>query len=233
MTAVDEMENFGVDELFKDDEPALQEAVEDEKSDVPDTDAQEKKRSALKGVFDWFDSIVLSVIAVVLAFTFLFRVVGIVGNSMNNTLHNGDRVIIYNFMYEPKVGDIVVISRNASNDRADMESGKEPIIKRVIAVEGDLVDIKFEDGIGHVYVNGVLKNEGYIREYISESSPINDPISFPAFVPDGCIFVLGDNRNDSLDSRSGLIGEEGMIDTRYVLGKAVLRLFPLKDMRWL
>ena len=69
--------------------------------------------------------------------------------------------------------------------------------------------------------------------YISEDNMIINPISFPAFVPDGCIFVLGDNRNESLDSRSADIGEYGMVDTRYVLGKAVLRIFPFNKLRWL
>ena len=203
------MDDFGVNNLFnEDDEPEMQV--------MPVT--ENKKKAALVSAFDWLDSIVVSVIAVVLIFTFLFRVVGIVGDSMN-------------LFYTPKVGDIVVISRNATNNREDMHAGNEPIIKRVIAVEGDSVDIRFEDGIGYVYVNGVLKNETYIKEYISDEKPIINPISFPAFVPDGCIFVLGDNRNESLDSRSADIGEYGMIDTRYVLGKAVLRLFPFDKIR--
>ncbi len=218
------MDDFGVSDLFtEDNEP---EAVEENQT-------ADKKAGFLVGAFDWLDSIVASVIAVVLIFTFLFRVVGIVGDSMNDTLQNNDRVVIYNLFYTPKVGDIVVISRNASNNREDMHEGNEPIIKRVIAVAGDSVDIRFEDGIGYVYVNGVLKNETYIKEYISESTVISNAISFPAFVPDGCIFVLGDNRNKSLDSRSAYIGEYGMVDTRYVLGKAVLRVFPFNKMGWL
>ena len=218
------MDDFGVNNLFD-------EAIEPEAEDVDN--ASDKKKSTLIGAFDWLDSIVVSVIAVVLVFTFMFRVVGIVGDSMNNTLQENDRVIICNLFYTPKVGDIVVISRNASNNREDMHAGNEPIIKRVIAVEGDTVDIRFENGIGYVYVNGVLKNETYIKEYISEDNMIINPISFPAFVPDGCIFVLGDNRNESLDSRSADIGEYGMVDTRYVLGKAVLRIFPFNKLRWL
>ena len=152
---------------------------------------------------------------------------------MNNTLEENDRVFIYNLFYTPKAGDIVVISRNSSNDSALQESGKEPIIKRVIAVAGDTVDIRFEDGIGYVYVNGVLQDEPYIREPISEYKPILEAIRFPAFVPDGCIFVMGDNRNASLDSRSALIGDCGMIDTRYVLGRAVLRIYPFHKIGWL
>lgn len=218
------MDDFGVNDLFTE---------ENEPEIVTEPETDDNRASLLVGAFDWLDSIVASVIAVVLIFTFLFRVVGIVGDSMNDTLQENDRVVIYNLFYTPQVGDIVVISRNVSNNREDMHEGNEPIIKRVIAVAGDSVDIRFEDGIGYVYVNGVLKNETYIKEYISESNPIVNPISFPAFVPDGCIFVLGDNRNESLDSRSAYIGEYGMVDTRYVLGKAVLRVFPFNKMGWL
>ena len=145
---------------------------------------------------------------------------------MNNTLEDGDRVIVYHLFYTPKVGDIVVISRNVSNEHENLNQGNGPIIKRVIAVAGDTVDIRYEDGVGYVYVNGVLRNEPYIREYIAQNKAIPAAINLPATVPEGCVFVMGDNRNNSLDSRSALIGTDGMIDTRYILGHAVLRVYP-------
>lgn len=229
---MEESNYFDVSNLLEDIVPDRPDAWK-EPSPEPSAPDSEPQESVLAGIFDWLDSIVMSVIAVVLIFTFLFRLVGIVGSSMNNTLEENDRVFIYNLFYTPKAGDIVVISRNSSNDSALQESGKEPIIKRVIAVAGDTVDIRFEDGIGYVYVNGVLQDEPYIREPISEYKPILEAIRFPAFVPDGCIFVMGDNRNASLDSRSALIGDCGMIDTRYVLGRAVLRIYPFHKIGWL
>ena len=120
--------------------------------------------------------------------------------------------------YTPKNGDIVVISRNIDNS-VDEESSA-PIIKRIIATEGQTVDIDFEQGI--VFVDGVALDEPYTRT----PTNLKYDIEFPVLVDDGCVFVLGDNRNDSRDSRSSLIGNNGMIDTRYILGKAVFRILP-------
>lgn len=172
-------------------------------------------------IFDWLDVLVVSVIAVVLIFTFFFRVVTIDGDSMENTLIDGEKVIISDLMYVPQQGDIVVVSRNTDNSLNPNEYA-EPIIKRVIAVAGQTVDIDYEQGI--VYVDGVALKESYTKTLTTLKHDME--IDFPAYVPENCIFVMGDNRNESLDSRSKLIGENGMIDTRYVLGKAVYRIYP-------
>ncbi|MBR6548641.1 MAG: signal peptidase I, partial [Clostridia bacterium] len=95
-----------------------------------------------------------------------------------------------------------------------------PIIKRVIATEGQIVDIDFETGV--VYVDGVALDESYVKTPTNVKFDINFPVS----VPEDCVFVLGDNRNNSTDSRSSLIGDHGMIDKRYILGKVVLRVLP-------
>lgn len=192
-------------------------------SSIPEQPEPEKKPDLAKEIFEWLDVLVTAIIAVVVIFSLLFRTATIQGDSMRDTLHSGDKVIISNLAYTPKQGDIVVISRNIDNAVEDVVSGQTPIIKRVIAVGGQTVNIDFERGV--VFVDGVELDEPYTR------TPTNrkDSVEFPLYVPEGYIFVLGDNRNESLDSRFGQIGEGGLIDTRYVLGHAVLRIFPFNS----
>ena len=181
---------------------------------------KETKKSFDSSIFEWLDVVVASVVVVVILFTFVFRMVAIDGDSMNNTLLDGERVIITNMFYKPERGDIVVISRNMENSSVE-GSYEEPIIKRVIATEGDMVDIDFENGI--VYVN----NEALKEDYIKEPTYRKADVKFPLVVKENCVFVLGDNRNDSKDSRTTQIGDNGLIDVKYILGHAVLRVFPL------
>ena len=187
---------------------------------VDDEIAENQKPNYKKELIEWLGVIASALIIVVFLFGFVFRVAVISGDSMKNTLYDADVVVISNFNYTPKQGDIVVVSRNAENTPEAMRADNGPIIKRVIATEEQEVDIDFETGT--VYVDGVALNEPYI------STPTTDPhdVQFPVTVPKGCIFVLGDNRGVSLDSRNGRIGDGGMIDTRYVLGHAVYRIFP-------
>ena len=193
---------------------------------VEDTDeiivnTEENQRSTKEFVFDWLEVLVHAIIVVVICFSFLFRIATIDGSSMENTLYNGEKVIISNLFYEPKAGDIVVISRNRENSIYTMNGNNTPIIKRIIALEGQMVDIDFEKGI--VYVDGVALDEPYTKT----PTNVNHGVKFPVIVDEGCVFVLGDNRNDSFDSRSPQIGEYGMIDTRYILGKALFRILPI------
>lgn len=176
-------------------------------------------RQFIANLFEWLDIVIASVIAVVLIFTFVFRIAAIDGDSMKNTLFEDERVIITNLFYEPKPGDIVVVSRNTDNT-AVKEQAEKPIIKRVIATAGQTVDIDFVAGT--VTVDGVVLQEPYIREPTHRQFDIE----FPVRVPENCIFVMGDNRNESLDSRSSQIGDSGMIDKKYVLGHAIFRVFP-------
>ena len=161
-------------------------------------------------VYEWMQSLVSALLVCVLVFAFLFRIIGIIGDSMKPTFHNNDSVVISKLFYEPKQGDVVVLRK--------LSFQEEPIIKRIIAVEGQTVDIDFENGI--VYVDDQPLTEPYIAE------PTLTPIDFDGkiTVPENCVFVMGDNRNNSTDSRSSFIG---CVDTRYIMGKVLLRLLPI------
>ena len=112
-------------------------------------------------LLEGFDVVVSAMIAVIIMFVFVFKVPTIEGNSMNDTLINGERVVISNLFYEPRYGDIVVISRNYTNSADNLQRYSMPIIKRVIATEGQTVDIDFEKGI--VYVDGKALSENYTK----------------------------------------------------------------------
>ncbi|MEE1161421.1 MAG: signal peptidase I [Acutalibacteraceae bacterium] len=190
---------------------------------LPNTPEEEKKPTAAEEIFEWLDVLSTAIIAVVIIFSLICRIATIEGPSMQNTLFTGDRVIISNLGYTPKQGDIVVVSRNINNSAEDAQNGQDPIIKRVIAVGGQTVDIDFERGV--VSVDGVELVEPYAKTPTVRSFDVQ----FPLYVPEGYIFVLGDNRNNSTDSRDSRIGDGGLIDTRYVLGHAVFRVFPFNS----
>ena len=176
-----------------------------------------KKKHAKQELAEWIETIVSSVVVVVLLFTFCFRMVGISGGSMMQTLHDGERVILFSVGYQPKQGDIVVVSRDY------MQSDKEPIIKRIIATEGQEVRLDCENN--KVYVDGVALDEPYV---FNERDPLvkeQIAVENPHVVKEGHVFVLGDHRDNSLDSRA--IGD---VDERYILGRAVLRVYPLNQL---
>ena len=176
---------------------------------------QEKQTAKGRDLYEWVQSLVGSVLVVVAIFTFVIRMMGVDGHSMLNTLQHGDRLLVVNSMlyHNYKYGDIVILRKNGVFD-------DDPIVKRVIAVEGQTVDIDFAEGI--VYVDGEALEEDYIREptYTAEGT------GFPLTVPEGSIFVMGDNRNGSSDSRDYRLGT---VDTRYVIGKAAFLIFPGPD----
>jgi len=185
----------------------------------------DNKTFSVSEFFDWMEIIITAMVTVILIFTLAFRVATIDGSSMVNTLHHGEKVLLCDLFYTPKNGDIVVISRNYNSDPDLTDRNSQPIIKRVIATEGQSVSIDFNLGV--VYVDGEKLNENYTY------TPTNNPIDFPTdgssvTVPKGCVFVLGENRNNSLVSRSKSIGNlgNGMVDTRYIIGRAVARIFP-------
>ena len=176
---------------------------------------QEKQMAKGRDLYEWVQSLVGSVLGVVAIFTFVIRMMGVDGHSMLNTLQHGDRLLVVNSLlyHDYKYGDIVILRKDGVFD-------DDPIVKRVIAVEGQTVDIDFTEGI--VYVDGEVLEEDYIREptYNAEGT------EFPLTVPEGSIFVMGDNRNGSSDSRDYRLGT---VDTRYVIGKAAFLIFPGPD----
>lgn len=169
-----------------------------------------------KNFLSYLHDLVFGVAWVLLVFMLVFRSVVVSGPSMMQTLQNGDRLILLSnlFYRNPQYGDIIVASK-------DSFKHGEPIIKRVIATEGQEVDIDFEAGI--VYIDGVPLDEPYVN---TPTNKLYTTIKFPLIVDEGCIFVMGDNRNHSKDSRSP---EIGLIDCREVLGKALFLALPGKD----
>ncbi|MDR3209053.1 MAG: signal peptidase I [Oscillospiraceae bacterium] len=171
-----------------------------------------EKRSFSREMYDWIQCIVSTVVLILLLFTFVGRQIGVIGPSMLDTLHDKDRLIITNLFYTPKYGDIIIIKTDFFGDN--------PIVKRVIATEGQTVDIDF--GTHEVKVDGVILNEPYINEPTAKREDFSGPVT----VPPGCLFVMGDNRNYSTDSRSETVG---FVDTRNVLGKVLLIVLPGTD----
>ena len=176
---------------------------------------EETKTVRGRELYEWVQSLVGSVLVVVAIFTFGIRMLGVDGHSMLNTLQHGDRLLVLNsmFYHDYQYGDIVILRKDGAFDN-------DPIVKRVIATGGQTVDIDFNEGV--VYVDGEALEEDYIREptYTAEGT------EFPLTVPEGSIFVMGDNRNGSSDSRDYRLGT---VDTRYVIGKAAFLLFPGLD----
>lgn len=177
--------------------------------DVPPKTGKKEKRA--RNGFEWVQSFVLAVTVLFFVFTFFVRPAEVVGDSMLPTLQDGNWLVLTAFDRAPKQGDVVIITQPVQT-----ESG-EPIVKRVIAVGGQQVDIDFKTGV--VTVDGQALTEPYIMEPTRRRLDV----SFPLTVPEGKLFVMGDNRNRSLDSRSTRIG---LIDSRFVLGRVLLRVKP-------
>ncbi len=176
------------------------------------TQTQEENPGWKKSLMLYLHDLIYMLMAIMLAFLLLFRVIVVSGDSMYSTLWDGDYLLLLSnlFYQEPQRGDVVVISKKAFDNGA-------PIVKRVIATEGQQVDIDFEAGI--VYVDNLPLQEPYAHNLTTSS---NGTV-FPLTVEEGCIFVLGDNRAVSKDSRSS---EIGLIDKREVLGKALYLFLP-------
>ena len=189
--------------------------VERELSDEEASVSKKKKDSPsgfISGLFDWVSAFLFALVMVILIMTFCFRIVSVDGSSMLQTLQNGNKVIVTGLNYEPQVGDIVVISHGAELDKA--------LVKRVIAVGGQTVDINSETG--EVIVDGIVLDEPYINgKTVAEGDA-----EFPMEVTEGTVFVLGDNRPISKDSR---YNEVGLIENENIIGKVRFRFYPFDE----
>ena len=157
----------------------------------------------------------VTVLAVlILVFTFVARIIVVSGPSMENTLQNGDAMLVWSLGYTPEQGDVVVLTKRSYQE--------DSIVKRVIATGGQTVDIDYATGT--VYVDGVALEEDYIKEQMQVPS-YGDMVNHVT-VPEGCLFVMGDNRNQSADSR---YPEIGIVDERCVIGRVVAVIFPVSN----
>ncbi|MBR2953972.1 MAG: signal peptidase I [Clostridia bacterium] len=166
-----------------------------------------KSDKNMESIYDMASVVVSAILTVGIIFTFLFKISTVSGESMENTLHNGDKLIISAITQDVEYGDVVVTSQPNAYGKV--------LIKRVVAVGGQTV--WFNEETNKVVVDGKELSEPYIKEEMEFLLSMTNLFK----VPEGKVFVMGDNRNDSADSRDALIG---MIDERYIVGKVVYRI---------
>lgn len=173
-----------------------------------------QKEPLLSVLYDWLEVFCLAAVLVILIFTFVGRTATVVGNSMEHTLQNGDRIVVSSLFYTPECGDIVVVQK---------ESGRyenELLIKRVIAEGGQTVTFDFENWT--VSVDGKVIDEPYVRRVMGDMYK-GDIAGDTVTVPEGCYFVMGDNRNESSDSRYDTVG---FVKKTEIIGQAFFRISP-------
>lgn len=179
---------------------------------TPD-EIEKQEIASRKNIYDWIQCLASALIVCVVLFIFFIRVIDVKGTSMYPTLNNQDKMLVSDVFYRPKAGDIVVFKK-------DQYDPDKALVKRVIAMEGQEINIDFDKGI--VYVDGEPLEEDYINELTTTKLDFIGPQT----VPEGCVFVMGDNRNMSTDSRKS---EIGMVDNRLIIGKVYCVIFPLSS----
>ena len=182
----------------------------DGRPDAPGDGGQQRAGGSCAEAYEWAESFLVPLLLFLVVFVFFVRLATVNGISMEPTLHEGQRPVLRQIGYEPQYGDIVVVDRT--------QDGEEPLVKRVIGKAGDVIYIDFN-------THEVWRNDELLDEpYINEPTALSGDLTFPTRVPEGCVFVMGDNRNHSLDSRDSSVG---MVDERRVMGEAVFRIYPL------
>ena len=169
---------------------------------------------ARREAYDWIQSLMAALIVCVCLFIFFVRVIDVSGSSMNPTLYNGDKMIVSDVFYKPKAGDVVVF-------KSDSYDPNKALVKRIIATGGQEINIDFSTGT--VNIDGQPIEEDYIAELTTTKLDFIGPKT----VPEGCVFVMGDNRNKSTDSRKK---EIGMVDERMIIGRVYCVIFPLEEL---
>ena len=187
------------------------------KTETPAPKAEKKKPTLRGEIYDWVQSLITALMICVTLFLFFVRVIDVSGDSMNPTLFDGNKMLVSDLFYKPKAGDVVIFKKDGYDpDKA--------LVKRVVAVGGQTVNIDFDTGL--VYVDGEPIEEPYTAELTWNKLDFMGPWK----VPEGSVFVMGDNRNASTDSRDKRIGN---VDERLIIGKAYLVIYPVGELGWI
>ena len=180
---------------------------------APQAKPEEENGSFKQDLYYWAQALIVVLVSLILACTLVGRVIRVVGSSMVPTLHENDLLLLQSVGYTPQRGDVVVLRKETLMSY--------PIVKRVIATGGEHVVIDYTTGT--VLVDGVALDEPYINEIMVDTGSPSMTV-LDVTVPEGSVYVLGDNRNHSSDSRHK---DLGTVDERYILGKDLFRIFPL------
>lgn len=194
------------------------------RDNAPEAQDQEGWRQSL---FEWLELLAIVLVIIVTLFTFVVSIVGVDGSSMYPTLHNRDLMLVQRIAYTPQQGDVIVL-------RKDNTFANQALVKRVIATGGQTVYIDYDANT--ITVDGEVLEEPYLNyefddlygsDYMADRVDLDPQYVNQAFtVPEGCVFVCGDNRNHSSDSR---VAQLGMVDERYVIGRVLMVFFPFAD----